>query len=260
MRRPGYASSSFPARQNTSRPLQRHFHNGESQGNHLARLMLRCSFVRLLPAVHAVSRDTHRILFVVYPTGRCKELDCPLLALRVFGDHPKYGLALSSFPAARTLIHSLYRKHPLENTIAAVSLLGMNNLAPVTSDPASCAMLYAACLRSKNEHASLLGRDIRVALQKLLSDTKPYTEPKERHLRARYSIKPDLWLLEALGAIKQIKKDQGRGSSWITEWIARGEGRVVPPLSERRHQARSAKHLQRAAMPTTGQPLQQVHA
>jgi len=191
---------------------------------------------------------------------RCEELDCPLLALKVFGDHPKYGLALSSFPAARTLIHSLYRNYPLENTITAVSLLGMNNLAPVTSDPASCAMLYAACLRSKNEHASLLGRDIRVALQKLLKDTKPHSEPKERYLRARYSVKPDLWLLEALRDIKQIKKDEGRGSWWITEWIASGEGRVLPPLSERRHQARGAKHLQDAAMPTTGKPLQQIHS
>lgn len=183
------------------------------------------------------------ILTALYISGRCEELDCPLLALKVFGDHPKYGLALSSFPAARTLLHSLYQKHPLENVIAAVSLFGLNNLSPVTKDPASCAMLYAACLRSKNKHASLLGRDIRIALQQLLKDTEAYSEPKEKILRARHSVKPDLWLLEALRDIKKTKSDQGRGSWWITEWIAGGEGRVLPPLSERRYQARGGKPM-----------------
>ncbi|KAH0835049.1 hypothetical protein J3R83DRAFT_10787 [Lanmaoa asiatica] len=190
---------------------------------------------------------------------RCGELDCPLLALKVFGDHPKYGLALSSFPAARTLLHSLYQNYPLENTITAVSLFGMNNLPPVTNDPASCAMLYAACLRSKNKHASLLGRDIRMALRKLLSDTTPYSEPKENKLRARYSVKPDLWLLEALRDIKKTKRDQGRGSWWITEWIAGGEGRVLPPLAERRHHARGEKRWQGESTPASSAP-QQLHA
>ncbi|KAF8548609.1 hypothetical protein OG21DRAFT_1526387 [Imleria badia] len=175
---------------------------------------------------------------------RCEELDCPLLGLKVFGDHPKYGLALSSFPAARTLLHSLYQKYPLENVIAAVSLFGLNNLSPVTKDPASCAMLYAACLRSKNKHASLLGRDIRIALQELLRDTEPYSEPKEKKIRAQHSVKPDLWLLEALRDMKKTKSDQGRGSWWITEWIASGEGRVLPPLPERRYQARGGKNVQ----------------
>jgi len=191
---------------------------------------------------------------------RCEELDCPLLALKVFGDHPKYGLPLSSFPAARTLFHSLYQKYPLENVIAVVSLLGLNNLSPVTMDPASCAMLYAACLRSKNKHASLLGRDIRIALQNLLRETNPHPEPKEKFLRARHSVKPDLWLLEALKDIKKTKRDQGRGSWWITEWIAIGEGRVLPPLAERRHQARGAKHVRDpSAAPATSAP-QQVYA
>lgn len=198
------------------------------------------------------------IAFFYSLTGRCEELECPLLALKVFGDHPKYGLPLSSFSAARTLLHSLYQKHPLENVIAAVSLFGVNNLSPVTNDPASCAMLYAACLRSKNKHASLLGRDIRIALQKLLRDTTPYSEPKEKFLRARYSIKPNLWLLEALRDIKETKRDEGRGSWWITEWIATGEGRVLPPLAERRYQARGGKPLQ--VTPAMGSSTsQQLH-
>lgn len=193
-------------------------------------------------------------------TGRCEELDCPLLALKVFGDHPKYGLALSSFSAARNLLHSLYQEYPLENVIAAVSLFGINNLSPVTSDAASCAMLYAACLRSKNKHASLLRRDIRIALQKLLRETTPFSEPKEKILRARHSVKPDLWLLEALRDIKETKRNQGRGSWWITEWIARGEGRVLPPLGERRYQAKVGKRLQEASTPATESIPQQLHA
>ncbi|KAG9311494.1 hypothetical protein JVU11DRAFT_7690 [Chiua virens] len=192
---------------------------------------------------------------------RCEELDCPLLALKVFGDHPKYGLPLSSFPAARTLLHSLYRTYPLENVIAAVSLFGVNNLSPVTNDPASCAMFYAACLRSKNKHASLLGRDVRIALQTLLNETTPYPEPKEKNLRARYSVKPDIWLLEALRDIKKTKKDQGRGASWITEWLARGEGRLLPMLAERRYRARHGNHGPDAlSAPTTSGVRQALHA
>lgn len=180
-----------------------------------------------------------------------------MLALKVFGDHPKYGLALSSFPAARTLLHSLYQKYPLENVVAAVSLFGLNNLSPVTKDPASCAMLYAACLRSNNKHASLLGRDIRMALQKLLRDTEPCSEPKEKIVRARHSGKPNLWLLEALRDIKKTKSEQGRGSWWITEWIARGEGRVLPPLAERRDRARGGRRLQdESVTPVTSVPQQ----
>lgn len=179
--------------------------------------------------------------------------------MKVFGDHPKYGLAISSFPAARTLLHSLYQKYPLENVIATVSLFGLNNLPPVTTDPASCAMLYAACLRSKNKHASLLGRDLRVALQKLLGETQPYAEPKESFLRARHSAKPDLWLLEALRDIKKTKSDQHRGAWWITEWIARGEDRGLPPLAERRYQARNGKHVQdESVTAVTGMAPQQL--
>lgn len=215
-------------------------------------------FVRMsMPDARLVFLDTHHVSLLTL-IGRCEELDCPLLALKVFGDHPKYGLPLSSFSAARILLHSLYQKYPLENVIAAVSLFGINNLPPVTNDPTSCAMLYAACLRSQNKHASLLGKDIRIALQTLLRNTTPYSEPKEKFLRARHSVKPDVWLLEALRNIKEIKRDQGRGSWWITEWIASGEGRVLPPLAERRYQARGGTRLQ--VTPVMDSAPQRMHA
>ncbi|KIJ14845.1 hypothetical protein PAXINDRAFT_99891 [Paxillus involutus ATCC 200175] len=91
---------------------------------------------------------------------RCEELECPLLALKVFGDHPKYGFGLTSFSAARNLLHSLYEKYPVENTVAAASLFGVYKLPPVTSEPACSAMLYAACVRSKNRNAGLLTQQI----------------------------------------------------------------------------------------------------
>jgi hypothetical protein len=101
--------------------------------------------------------DSPFIYFVVSDdtphAGRCEELECPLLALKVFGDHPKYGFGLTSFSAARNLLHSLYEKYPVENTVAAASLFGVYKLPPVTSDPACSAMLYAACIRSKNKNA-----------------------------------------------------------------------------------------------------------
>ncbi|KAF9218850.1 hypothetical protein BS17DRAFT_770434 [Gyrodon lividus] len=168
---------------------------------------------------------------------RCEELECPLLALKVFGDHPKYGFDMTSFPAARNLLHSLYGKYPVENTVAAASLFGVYKLPPVTSDPACSAMLYAACVRSGNKNAGLLGRDLRLHLKELLEKTEPFAKPKERVLRARYSAKSDLWLLEALRDIKKTKKEQGRGAWWITEWLWKGEGRELPSLPERRYQA-----------------------
>jgi hypothetical protein len=168
---------------------------------------------------------------------RCEELEYPLLALKVFGDHPKYGFDLTSLPGARNLLHSVYQKSSVENAVAAAALFGVYKLPPVTSDAACCAMLYAACLRSKNKNAGYLGKDLRLHLQTLLEKTEPFAQPKERIVRARYSSKPDLWLLEALGDIKKTRKERGRGASWITEWVCKGEGRKLPPLSERRHQA-----------------------
>ncbi|KIJ08936.1 hypothetical protein PAXINDRAFT_102401 [Paxillus involutus ATCC 200175] len=169
---------------------------------------------------------------------RCEELECPLLALKVFGDHPKYGFGLTSFSAARNLLHSLYEKYPVENTVAAASLFGVYKLPPVTSDPACSAMLYAACIRSKKKKAGLLGRDLRLPLKELLEKTKPFAEPKGSIVRTLYSTKPDIWLLEALRDIKETKREQGRGTWWITEWICKGEGRELPPLLERRYQAK----------------------
>ncbi|KIK89809.1 hypothetical protein PAXRUDRAFT_831758 [Paxillus rubicundulus Ve08.2h10] len=169
---------------------------------------------------------------------RCEELKCPLLALKVFGDHPKYGFSLSSFFAARNLLHSLYGEYPVENTIAAASLFGVYKLPSVTSDPVCSAMLYAACIRSKNKNAALLGRDLRLRLKELLEKTKPFAEPKGSMVRALYSTKPNIWLLEALRDIKETKREQGRGTWWITEWIWKGEGRELPPLPERRYQAK----------------------
>lgn len=99
-----------------------------------------------------------------------------------------------------------------------------------------------------------------MALQKLLRDIAPYPEPKDKKLRARYSVKPDLWLLEALRDIKKTKRDQGRGSWWITEWIARGEGHELPPLPERRYQARGGKFFQEELTSATRNAAQQVHA
>ncbi|KAF9240406.1 hypothetical protein BU15DRAFT_17191, partial [Melanogaster broomeanus] len=154
---------------------------------------------------------------------RCEELKCPLLALKVFGDHPKYGFDLTSLPGARNLLHSFYQKGSVENAVAAAALFGVYKLPPVTSDPASCAMLYAACLRSKNKNAGYLGKDLRFHLYTLLEKTEPFAKPKERLIRAQYSAKPDLWLLEALKDIKKMRKEQGRVVWWITEWVSKGE-------------------------------------
>ncbi|KIJ63868.1 hypothetical protein HYDPIDRAFT_29213 [Hydnomerulius pinastri MD-312] len=157
---------------------------------------------------------------------RCEELQCSHLALPVFADHAKYGLPLPSLPAARQLLHCLYKVSPVETVVAAASLFGVYKLPPVTSDAASCAMLYAACVRSKTENAKLLADSLRPPLKKLLSETKPFTEPKGV-IRGSQSVKPDIWLLEAL---EYIEKNSGRAQEkWIIrKWLALPQAEVAP--------------------------------
>lgn len=164
---------------------------------------------------------------------RCEELKCPLLALKVFGDHTKYGFGLNSLPAGRQLIHSLYGKYPLEKTMTAASLFGIYGLPAVGSDFVSCAMLYATCVRSRDPHARVVAESLKRQLTKQIVQTEAVREPKDRIQRAQHHTKPTLWLAQAIRQIKMAHGEQGLPSaSFVGMWNAATKPRFWQSASQ----------------------------
>ena len=153
--------------------------------------------------------------------GRCEELKCPLLALKIFGDHTKYGFGITSLSAGRQLLHSLYDKYPLENTITAASLFGVYGLPSVASDLTSTAMLYASCVRSKDPHAQVVAQNLKRQFTKQIAQLEEVKEPTERLVRAQHGMKPTIWLAKAIRQIKTAHKEQGLPpASFLGMWNA----------------------------------------
>ncbi|KAI0684566.1 hypothetical protein BC835DRAFT_1389278, partial [Cytidiella melzeri] len=105
--------------------------------------------------------------------GRCEELRCPTLALKVFSDHSKYGFDLNHLPAARHLLHSLHVEHPLEKSIVLSALYGVYKLPAISSDLVSCAMVTAACFKAKTEESLVIAQALVPELKDLLEKTRP---------------------------------------------------------------------------------------
>ncbi|KAG2064139.1 hypothetical protein BDR04DRAFT_1110588 [Suillus decipiens] len=156
---------------------------------------------------------------------RCEELKCPTLALKVFGDHSKYGLGLSSLFAARHLLHSVYNKRPLSDSMTVAALFGVYKLPPVSSDLAACSMLYSACLKDNSANARIVGKALYEELQKHALDKPPIRAPQESVVRARYAEKPNIWLLDALRTIEKVHKKTGKEWKWMRYWTTDREWR-----------------------------------
>ncbi|KAG2356617.1 hypothetical protein BDR07DRAFT_1299984, partial [Suillus spraguei] len=156
---------------------------------------------------------------------RCEELKCPTLALKVFGDHSKYGLGLSSLFAARHLLHSVYNKRPLSDSMTVAALFGVYKLPPVSSDLAACSMLYSACLKDNSANARIVGKALYEELQKHALDKPPVKAPQESVVRARYAEKPNIWLLDALRTIEKVHKKTGKEWKWMRYWTTDREWR-----------------------------------
>ncbi|KAG1893817.1 uncharacterized protein F5891DRAFT_763932 [Suillus fuscotomentosus] len=166
-------------------------------------------------------RPIHAEAFV----RRCEELNCPTLALKVFGDHSKYGLALSSLFAARHMLHSVYDKRPLSDSMTVAALFGVYKLPPVSSDLAACSMLYVACLKDNSANARIVAKALYEELHKQVQDKPPVKAPQESVIRARYAEKPNIWLLDALKTIEKVHKKTGKEWRWIRYWTTEREWR-----------------------------------
>jgi len=150
---------------------------------------------------------------------RCQELKCAELALRVFGNHPKYGFDLSSYIGALQLLHSLHIAHPLEDTITASALFKVYKHPPITSSLPACAMLVSACLQHRtDDRATAVVDALLPALRKLCSNTPPWEarEPAHSRMRARFEEKPKIWMRESLKMIETVLKKERKGYRWAS--------------------------------------------
>ncbi|OCH91122.1 hypothetical protein OBBRIDRAFT_812332 [Obba rivulosa] len=148
---------------------------------------------------------------------RCEELDCPKLALQVFGNHPKYAMDLSSVKAARHLLHALHQKYPLEDTMLLVALWNVYKLPPIASDLVSCALLMSTCFKHGSKESLLIANEMLPYLQKLLGEAEPWTL-RYPESRIQQPEKEKAWLTWTLTKIEKALGKQGVEHSWLTQW------------------------------------------
>jgi hypothetical protein len=156
--------------------------------------------------------------------GRCDELECPDLALDVFGNHSKYGFPLASVAVARQLMHSLHLKHPLASSVTLMALYPAYNLPPISTDLVSSTMLATACLSQESKQSKVLMDVLLPSIKHLLKSTPPTPPSKPiRHSEDRERF----WLARTLAKIEEALQKQGRDYQWLHEWRERS-GHLAP--------------------------------
>jgi hypothetical protein len=154
---------------------------------------------------------------LTYPLGeeRCDELHCPGLALKVFGDYSKYNLTLTQ-AGARQLLFSLHSRYPISDTMTATALWTVYNLPPIFSDPVSCAILAAACLKEDDTPQS------RVVGLAMLGRLKEMIGQAEKLPPKELNDLPRIWLEKALGKIDRMidKAENADQLQWVRDWRA----------------------------------------
>lgn len=86
---------------------------------------------------------------------RCLYLDKPEYALELFGDFGKYNVPLT-VDGAREMLSVTYNKQPIGFIITVMRLFNVYKLGHVKNDYPCCAMVIAACLKSKRKDAMIL--------------------------------------------------------------------------------------------------------
>ncbi|KAK7683066.1 hypothetical protein QCA50_013738 [Cerrena zonata] len=148
---------------------------------------------------------------------RCEELDCPQLALSVFGNHSKYGFDLSE-KAARQLLHSLHMEHPLSETMTLIALYQVYKLPPVSNDLVASAMVASACFKAGTPEALTVAKALLPELEKLLKETDPKSMEYPTDWKERLQVKEKTWLTWSLNKIQTAMEKQDIPSGWLKEW------------------------------------------
>ncbi|KAG6902128.1 hypothetical protein C0995_004074 [Termitomyces sp. Mi166 len=168
---------------------------------------------------------------------RCEELKCPLLALKVYGDFAKYSLPLS-LPAARQLLHSLHREHPIETVMTATSLYDVYNLPSVSEDLVSASLVASACFKHNTKDSLTVANVLVPQIKTLLEDHQPQPKPAQGDAKkvstpspGAFSEKPSTWLKWTLKKIDQtIYSQTGKRDTAIRSWRERS-GHIIAPAS-----------------------------
>ena len=152
--------------------------------------------------------------------GRCAELECPDLALRVFADHPRYGFSAKSYKGVLHLIHALHLSHPLSDTITAAALLKLNHHPETTASLPACAMVTYAALRNigSDPRTKDLAEVLLPALRKLCNSADPDEIGKQRFEGVGVGFgQPQKWFLDSLKSIEEHLKGEGKDIMWLGE-------------------------------------------
>ncbi|KAJ7597270.1 hypothetical protein C8J56DRAFT_851366 [Mycena floridula] len=151
---------------------------------------------------------------------RCEELHCPLLALKAFGDYPKYGVNLT-LRGAQQLLHSLHMEYPIENVMTASALYHVYGLPPIANDLVSCSLLMAACWKTNSPESLAIAQQLGPHLRHLLQQQDPSTMTVSNNPVERAKDKPRVW---AKWCLKKIDKALAHGGTqrakWLMEWRA----------------------------------------
>ncbi|KAI9064658.1 hypothetical protein FKP32DRAFT_1757257 [Trametes sanguinea] len=148
---------------------------------------------------------------------RCEELHCPQLALKVFGDHSKYGLDLT-LEAARPVLHALHIEHPLQDTITFTSLFGVYNLPPASADLVCSSLLMTACFKHGSEESLTVARALVPSLQQLLDKTQPASMALSDEDHGKPADKEKRWLAWTLKKVEKALQRQELDFSWLRQW------------------------------------------
>lgn len=150
-------------------------------------------------------------------TGRCEELKCPLLALKVYGNYPKYAVNLT-LTGAQQLLHSLHAEHSIGDVATAVALYPIYNLPPVTEDLVSSALFLNACMRSGTPESLEAAALMVPAFKKLLLSTPRTLVAPSRSSRSLPAAKANIWLKWSLKRLNQDLARRGENVDWMLEW------------------------------------------
>ncbi|KAG6884139.1 hypothetical protein C0993_000999 [Termitomyces sp. T159_Od127] len=177
--------------------------------------------VGLLPGWAEAGRkldDTFSELFV----RRCEELNCPLLAVKVYGDFAKYNVRLT-LPGARQLLHSLHQKHSIESVMTVASLYDAHCLPSISGDLVSASLVASACFQHNNEYSLSVAKALVPQIKGLLGRTQ--LKPAEGIQKpsppapAAFSERPSLWLKWTLKRIdKALYQQTGVRDETLMKW------------------------------------------
>ncbi|KAF9049353.1 hypothetical protein BDZ89DRAFT_1057712 [Hymenopellis radicata] len=161
------------------------------------------------------------------PLGRCDTLGCPQLAVKVFGNLPRYHFRLSQ-TAAQRLMHSLYRHRMHQDVLTVAAYRPAHDLCPVEQDLVAGAIVSAASIKTSNK---VIAVGLLAEMRKKIAFKKPKPETSKRRARKnRVEVRKVMswverrslgsqWLKRYLRATDLLAaKSGGYNLSWLTKW------------------------------------------